>query len=367
MSKYYDIEELIEKYPDKKFYVSFGERSSGKTHSSLVYCLKRYFVSRETFYYLRRYYEDIKASKMKQLFTAINNLGTVRALSGGEWEGVRYFNGCFYLYKIKQNKKGEDVIIRDKNIIGYCGCLSQMEHYKSVSYDGVKNIVFDEIFSRVGYLSDEFGLFLNTLSTIIRRKNDVKILMLANTVSRNNNPYIDGMNLPVREMDVGEIRESGDNIILEYAEYKNKENEEESEYFKFNNNTAKMITRGGWEMLSYNKADFEISEDDVKYSFFIEYDIEKLKLDICKKEDGNYFIMVYRKTTDLKYRKDDLIFSSKNYPNLKNVFKYIDRPESDIHKFIYNIMRSGRVYYGSDEAGEILKNYLNWCLEDRKI
>ena len=51
----------------------------------------------------------------------------------------------------------------------YAFALSDMEHDKSTAYPRVNTIVFDEFLTRQIYLQDEFVVFMNVLSTIIRR------------------------------------------------------------------------------------------------------------------------------------------------------------------------------------------------------
>ncbi|MFV3037454.1 phage DNA encapsidation protein, partial [Klebsiella pneumoniae] len=57
-------------------------------------------------------------------------------------------------------------------------------HDKSTSFPDIDLIIFDEFLTNRLYLNDEFILFMNTVSTIVRRREDVKIYMLGNTVNK---------------------------------------------------------------------------------------------------------------------------------------------------------------------------------------
>ena len=63
----------------------------------------------------------------------------------------------------------------DKQPFCYAFALSELEHDKSTAYPNVTTVLFDEFLSRKSYLPDEFVLFMNTLSTIIRERDNVKI------------------------------------------------------------------------------------------------------------------------------------------------------------------------------------------------
>ena len=77
------------------------------------------------------------------------------------------------------------------------------EHYKSNSYLDIRTVVLDEFISR-NYLPDEFIIFQNLLSTIIRDRDDVIILMLGNTINKYC-PYFGEMGLDkVKTMRQGE-------------------------------------------------------------------------------------------------------------------------------------------------------------------
>ena len=77
----------------------------------------------------------------------------------------------------------DDKLVKDTIPCGFVFDLSGMEHYKSVAFPDITTIVFDEFMARRGYLPNEFELFQNVLSTIIRLRDNVKILMLADVTT----------------------------------------------------------------------------------------------------------------------------------------------------------------------------------------
>ena len=64
--------------------------------------------------------------------------------------------------------------------------MSKEEILEKVNYYRLNNpnILFDEFITRSMYLPDEFVIFTNVLSTIIRDRNNVKIFMCGNTVNK---------------------------------------------------------------------------------------------------------------------------------------------------------------------------------------
>ena len=176
--KYYDIHKILS--TEALYYIIFGERSNGKTYGTLYYCLEEYFKDGSEFAYLRRWDDDIKGDRGGSIFNAHVKNGVIKRLSKGKYDDVYYKGRNYYLVAHDETGKA---IISDKPF-AYAFALTMGEHYKGLSYPNIRNIVFDEFLTRGAYLPNEFVLFQNVLSTLIRLRDDVKIFMLGNTVNK---------------------------------------------------------------------------------------------------------------------------------------------------------------------------------------
>ena len=134
----YDNKKTIEQYPDAIYYMIIGERTGGKTYSSLDYCLERYFLYGEEFVYLRRFEEDIKKKRMDQLFSPFVNSGYISMITEGKYNDVFYYAGKFYLCETHDDKR-----IRAEKPFAYALSINTMVHDKSTSYPNVVNLIFD--------------------------------------------------------------------------------------------------------------------------------------------------------------------------------------------------------------------------------
>ena len=177
--KYYSLNKINKK--DATYNVIFGERSNGKTYATLKQVLENYFNDGSQFAYIRRWSVDVQPKRMNNLFNAIIEDGYLEKLSGGKFTAIFYRTGRFYL--CTYNDKGKP-IYNEEDIIGYAFSLSENEHNKANSYPRVTTIIFDEFLTNKIYLPDEFILFMNTVSTIVRQRTNVKIYMLGNTVNK---------------------------------------------------------------------------------------------------------------------------------------------------------------------------------------
>ena len=223
---FYSLKEILEKRADINLIIS--GRSNGKTYSLCKYVLEQYKKHGKKFVYVRRWVDDIKIANAQKLF--------------GEGYEVTYYQKQYFLKDPDGNKE----------IIGHVLALSESHHQKSVSYTDIGTIFFDEFIQMSGerILPDELSRYENTLSTIIRFHTDIKVFLLANTVSKFA-PYFSYYKIDINHMepkdiivndfptDAGVLR-----VACEYAEVSKKISKKTSKYIL----NSKMITNGQWEI-----------------------------------------------------------------------------------------------------------------------
>lgn len=362
--EYYTLEPILK---EKAHYnIIIGERSNGKTYSVLRHVLDDYLETGNQAALLRRMQEDFVGKRGAGLFQPLIDNGEIELLSAGEWTSVYYYASRWYLCKYKEDKKGNVERITDKTPFMYGFALSQMEHEKGTGYPRVKTIVFDEFITRMAYLRDEFVLFMNTLSTIIRSRDDVTIFMLGNTVNKYC-PYFDEMGLrhikdmKQGEIDVYQLKHKSGKILRVAVEYcKPFEKGKKSDfYFAFDNQKLEMITTGVWEIDLYPHCPYHYRPKDILFTYFIEFDGELLQCEIIYVNESE-FTFIHRKTTPIKYPDTDLIYSAKFDPR-PNHRRKITKPTLDIEKKILYFYRADKIFYQDNEVGEIVRNYLLWC------
>lgn len=363
--KYYDVKSLVSRIPDAHYYVIIGERSNGKTYSILNYCLERYFQYGEEFAYIRRFDLDIKYSRGSLIFNNLINNKVIEQLSKGKWNGIYYYASKWYLKKVNKDNPKDVTISPDP--IGYAFSLASEEHDKSLSYPNVKNIFFEEFLSRKNYLPDEFMLFTNTLSTIIRLRDDVKIFMAGNTINKYA-PYFSEMGLTnVKTMKAGttEIYTYGDSglkVVVEFSDMPSKD-KASNVYFAFSNPKLSMIRGDGaiWEIDIYPHLTKEMKykPKDVIYKYYVVWDNDILQCDIVRLNDSA-FTFVHAKSTPIKDDNTNIVYSTE-YNHKPNYKRKITRANTKREEIILWFYKNEKVFYQSNEIGEIMRNYIAWC------
>jgi hypothetical protein len=344
-----------------------GERSNGKTYAVLEHILKNYTSGKGSGAYIRRWADDIKPKRASTLFDAHVANGLIERYTKGEYASVKYRTGNWYLYR-HDDELNIDIV--DETPFCTAFSLSEMEHDKSTSYPNITTVLFDEFLTRKYYIPDEFVIFMNTLSTIIRHRDNVAIFMCANTVNKTA-PYFSEMGLTnVDKMKEGTIDvytygETSLTVAVEYCASVNKEGKPSDKYFAFNNPKLQMITGGAWEMAIYPHLPMKYDNKDIVFTYFIEFDRNLLQCEVIIK-GVHTFTYIHRKTTPLRDTDNDLIFS----PTIalgSNRIRIMTRPITRIHSRIWKYFAEDNVYYQDNEVGEVVRNYLIWCRKSSAI
>lgn len=362
--KFYDLKHILEK--GCQYNIIIGERSNGKTYATLEYAIRRWWDKGEQSAYIRRWKEDYRGKRGQQVFSGHENSGIISEITDGTYDRVKYYSGKWYL---AYHDEELDKLVTQEEPFCYAFALSDMEHDKSTSYPNITTIIFDEFLTRQYYLPDEFVVFMNTLSTIIRHRDNVKIFMLGNTVNKYC-PYFKEMGLRhVPEMEIGkiDIYTYGDSklkVAVERCKSPNKEGKKSDMYFAFDNPSLSMITGGAWEIAIYPHCPRKYTPRDIIFTFFINFNDELLQCEIVQLEDC-CFLFIHRKTTPIQDEDNDIIFSELYDPR-PNHFRNIRKGSSDIERKIGQFFRSDKVFYQDNEVGEVVRNYLQYCASERK-
>lgn len=362
--KYYNIRDLMARHPEAQYLMAIGERSNGKTYSALDYVLENYFKKGEQFAYLRRFNEDIKPKHMKQLFAAHIENHVIGKYSDGHWNTLDYGSGRFLPMLIPTVDLEAD-IVRSTEPCGFAFDLNGMEHYKSISFPKITTIIFDEFLSRNGYLPNEFQLLMNAISTIVRQRTNVKIIMLGNTVNRFC-PYFTEMGLHhVKDQKQGTVDlynygDSGLQVAVEYCSSSKERGGKSSDvYFAFDNPQLQMITGGAWEIAVYPKLVDKYKPKDVQLTVFFKFDSQYLQADLVT-DDSRIYMFIHPKTGDIKYPSKDIVYC--DHPDQRWNWKTCLTKQSDkLSIAILKLIRENKVFYANNETGEIFRNYLIWC------
>lgn len=354
LKMFYDIKPIDD--TNAVYRMIIGQRSNGKTFSVCKHVIENYFEKGERAAYIRRYEEDITPKNIASLFDP--HLADIIALSDGQYNGIYYrakeFHLCFY---------DDDGMIVSKDPTAFCICrsINTAEHTKGQDAGEVHTIVFDEFATRNGYLTNEFVLFCNLLSSLIRNRDNTVIYMLANTVNRYC-PYFKEMGLKdVENMPQGQIfvytyGNKDLTVAVEYCDPVKATEKVASKYFAFDNPQLEMITTGAWELQFYPHAPYKIIENWIRYEFYIEFGGQLIKGEIVA-NSPDLFIFFHPQTKDVEINAKTVFYTSE-FTSSRLHCRYLKDTPTDLHKLIKDLIVKKAVCFSDNECGELFRNWL---------
>lgn len=370
--KYYDIHPLLKLGDDDKdikYFLSFGERSAGKSYSTCKYIIENYIKNKKISGIARRWDDDWGQNVAKSYFDGLVHNNVIRTLTKGEWDNIVYYRHSWFLARYNDE---EDKIEKDATPFAYAFSLNTWEKTKASQYPDMNVLVLEEFITNTRYIGSEnteFQLFLNLVSTIVRDREDFKIILLGNSIAKYGNPYFICMGIEqrVHKMHPGEIVVfSNDSNKLKIAvEYTRppEEGKKSDILFDFTDNAAaRQITRGEWQIDAHYPSLPEgtrIKPMEIVFSYFLIYREHILQADIVL-QGTKYYTYFHRKSTEIKDQLNDIIYDLE-YHLEPNYRRDITHPSDDIGIKILDFFKKEQVFCQDVEVGEILYSYIESC------
>lgn len=330
-----------------------GARSCGKTYAVIRQAILHFLETGEPFAYVRRYKESIAPSKISSLCKPHYDL--IERLTNGEYNSVKVWQSCFWL----EYRDDDGTLVRkNPNPLGYLVSLSTQDVDKGQDRGFVRYIIFDEVIARNGYLRDEWAVFQNCISTLVRDRKGTTIYMLANPISKFC-LYFEEFGIDFNSAEQGKIyvikydEEGKMKLAFEYIEDNlDGSSTVANEYFAFNNAKARSITQGVWEF------------DEVQHLPTGIYKLAEHKKEIYISFTGKCFcceVMKYNHVLFLFFRPAKEIPKETYYLTLERSFdKYCVvacNREHPYFKLINDIYKTGQVYYSSNQCGDYILGF----------
>ena len=386
--RYFEVQPLIDKYPKARYYYILGGRGCGKTYPVIQKAIKDAIDGKGVFAYIRRYKESLKTRNLEMLISPHDKF--VEEYTDGVWNKIKYWRGCFYLERWEPNDNG--VMERaDKNPvpIGGAWSMNTWESDKGPDFGadkgGVAHIIVDEVLSKAGqYLSDEWSIVQNVISSLVRDRweQDTKIWMLANPISKWNNPYFRNMGFDKKLIEnpgITEVQYKGENdeitmtavfcyIAAITDKYGNVREIDENRTNVYNNffafshskGKSKSITHGFWEMEDSARLPSGTYDNSTKNrTIYLIFEEEKLAIDIMRYDPSGVYYMFCYPTQKIREKTYYITLNT-------SLDKYAiigDTTSHPIWQLFKQIYLSGQVYYSDDTTADAFHGFL---LEARK-
>ena len=364
---YYQLDRIFKAAPEAKYYVIWGERSNGKTFSVCEYAIDKYIATGEQMAIIRRLDENFKGKYGSNMFDNFifnpDRGNIIEAKTKGKYNSVKYNSRKWYF--VHRDEEGS-IDLADPEPFAFAFSLAQEEKYKSLAFPKITTILNDEFISMSGgYLTDEFLYFTSILSTIIRKRDNVKIFLCANAIP-SYNPYIIEMGLTrfkKQEKGTIDISHYGNSKLVVAVEHTGTAQETKGKksdvYFAFDNPRLKMITEGDFMLALYPHAPFKWIPKEVRFIYFIQFDGEIFQCEIIHHQ-RQWITFIHEKTTPIKDPDKALIYKQDIDPR-PNYSRNILKPANELQNAVARFFAIEKVFYQDNRVGEQINQYLNWA------
>lgn len=358
-SPFYSSDQIDEL--DAVYNLIYGPRANGKTYEICRKIIDAYLAEGLPSAYIRRLDEMIKPSNLQELFSP--HEAYIAEMTNGKYNAVYYRSHAFYLCTYKDGVK----IAQDKNPFCRTYAINTAETTKGQDAGQVKIVCFDEFITRQFYLSNEFVLFQNLLSSIIRNRDGVTVYMIANTVSKYC-PYFREMGLNrIKDQQQGTIDlytmgKTNTKIAVEYCG-ESKAAANVSKYFCFDNPEIDMITAGSWEISLYRHIPNGVGSCKPELQFYIVFDGQTVRAGLYILYDAPLLIFK-RRYKEIPDPEQQIIYSDTlddpPDPNPLHQTNLAMTP-TRAHEIILSLIKQHKTYFDTNEDGEIVSSWLKWA------
>lgn len=348
VDKYYSLKRILK--TNATYNIIFGKRSNGKTFSVVERALEHGWKLA----YIRRFDEEITRKNLNNLVCADHDIAKH---THGQWNSYCFQSNCFYFTYVENGK----VVKKSTEPFIHCFALNTMETTKGADNGYFPIILFDEFITRRFYLPNEFVLFQNILSSIIRDRDGSEIYMLANTVNQSC-PYFAEMGLTrIDKMKQGEIQivdygNSGLRVAVEYCN-DTTNTLKTAKYFAFDNPQLKMITNGKWEIKGYPHCPISVTRDNIAFIFFVIFEEHIIRGNIVN-DNGQIFVFFNPHTNTNRTPTENDIAYSLDVSTYPMWCQSINETPTDAHKIIRELINRNKMYFSDNTTGEIIRNWL---------
>ena len=315
-----------------------AERGVGKTFSSKDYIITHYKSKNKQTVYVRRYNRELQETLKK----------------GNE---NIFFDQIKWKYPNDNLNNTSEVLLCNNEVCGYAVPLSTSNILKSVSFEKVDTIIFDEFIIDKGcyhYLQNEVTMFMELIETIARMKPNIKVILLGNAISITN-PYFVELNLSLpynSEFKIFKKDNKGQPLILVYygKNLKYREEKKKTRLGQLFEGTQYGKYAIDNEMLRDSKAFISKKSVNSKFYFILKLNNKNIGIWLDYKEQKMY----------ISYDYDPLcpvIFSMTNEDHDEHTL-LIRARSSPLFKSIIEYYRQARLYFENQQIKNQVMNIL---------
>lgn len=346
---------------DKSNYaVLMSIRSTGKTTAWLLIGLIMNQMYNTQTGYIRQYEDMTAPVNAKELLKVINDYKSgyyIKAITKNRWNSSVIKARRIYL--CYRDEEGKVIDTAEEPWLIELS-LDRMEDYKStLNVPRMDLVIFDEFISS-RYMPNEFVILMQLLSTILRSRKSMRVLLLANNTNVNH--------IYFKEFEISKIvktLKTGDNVLtrtgrgtsiyVELIGLKPTRHRQEvnAAYFGFENPLLSSITGSDdWSFETVPHIVNEESDTVLNKMLRVEHNNVFLQAEFTQTENRGLIVNIHECTTT---HKDSIILTLEEIWDNNHLYGF---GHGFLCRLFWDLYKENKIYYDTNESGAILKDYI---------
>lgn len=340
------------------YYWLFSKRGVGKTTSFILLGLILFKLYGVVIQYIRQKEEMTRPKYAQELMKTILDCGYIEKLTEGRWNYAYYYANKWVFCKISESGK-----IEEKTNIHFMYEIScDMSFTLKSSYNAPHGdlIIYDEVLGKT--YNNEFIYFMDILSTIIRKRQGVRIILLSNAIDEYSE-YFEEFEIEeqIKKLKRGDCdictSSGGTKIYVEKIDQNDKNSARlNKEYFGFKNPMLYAITgEGDWNVQICKHWDLDDDPELIDRTHYIKMGLNLVRLELMRSEKYGYHVRVQKAT---KVYPDSIIYTMDEIEDSR--FRH-GKGFSRVDKFIWALLDRDLWHYRTNSQKNFIDKYLIIC------
>lgn len=334
--------------PDVQIYMILGQRADGKTYGAVEDSIKHYADTGVPSAYIRRFAESCTKSLLQDLTRP--QAGTIKKCTAGKYNASEYRSKRFYFTNLGDEPE------TDPEPFLHVYALNTWENAKGADSGDMHNIIFDEYVSQGKYLPNEYAIFENVLSSILRTRSGSRLIMLGNPINQIC-PYFDEFNIQAHKLKPGDIvyRKSSNGVTLKFIYVPPMDVSKRTLHSIFDFNNKGSVTTGYWEYGEFPHVPSGlVTASEHVYSFAFVFRNQFAVCDFYLYNDCFYCVWRPGNADKIMQDRDIMLFSDLHLflPNVYTSFH-----KSRITELLDTCIKTNRQYFSDNKTGNLVKSW----------
>lgn len=342
------------------YYFFASKRGVGKTTTMLLLGMILFKLYGVVIQYIRQKEDMLRPKFAQELMKTVLDCGYIEKLTEGRWNYAYYYANKWVFCKLSESGK-----IEEKTAIHFMYELSidQSFTYKS-NYNAPHGdwIIFDEMLGRK-YEPNEFIYFMDILSTIIRKRQGVRIILLTNAIDEYSE-YFEEFEIEeqLKKLKRGDCdictSSGGTKIYVEKIDQNDKNAARlNKEYYGFKSPMLYAITgEGDWNVKICKHWDIEDEDAElIDRTHYIKMGLNMVRLELMRSSKYGWHVRVQKAT---KIYPDSVIYTMDEIEDAR--FRH-SRGYSKVDRFLWDLLAMDKWHYRTNSQKNFVDKYSLIC------